>query len=118
MFIFLSDSEVLPFASGMTLIRGMIYTWLIPLSRNAGNSSLFSGPAQDIRRRGVGWEKGLERKLRQGDINRRPENRRRTDERENALLRREPERDCHAGVFSGAAVLSALAGSSITTEFV
>src|SRR5262245_56828505 len=85
---------------------------------NLRRASLLSGPAQDISRRGVGWEKGFERKLRQGDVNRRPENRRRADERENALLRSELERHNHAGIFSGAAVLSALAGSRITTEFV
>src|SRR5262245_24259759 len=85
---------------------------------NLRRASLFSGPAQDICRRGVGREKGFERKLRQGDVNRRPETRCRAVERANACLGPQLEWHSHAGGCSSAVVLRALAGRRITTEFV
>jgi len=88
MIIFLS--EILPFASSKVSICGQIYASLIHLSRRASKPSRrylsFQKAMQGICRRGVSGEKGFDRKLRQSDVDGRPENCRHSDERENALF--------------------------------
>src|SRR5262249_57515488 len=68
----------------------------------------------------IGGEKGVDGKVREGDVNWRSENRRRADERENSLLSDEPERHNPSGVLltGGRRSGPSIAGHWVAAELV